>query len=43
MVAELKSIPLLLDSRLREMSYGEAEGMLFEDAVSLLERSCGVN
>lgn len=35
MVAELKSIPLLIDARLREMSYGEAEGMLFEEAVSL--------
>lgn len=34
-VAEKKGIPLIVDSRLRETSYGEAEGMLFEDAVKL--------
>nr|BDT29738.1 histidine phosphatase family protein [Bacteriovorax sp. HI3] len=33
-VAEKKSVPLVIDARLREMSYGEAEGMLFEDAIS---------
>ncbi len=33
-VAVKKSIPLLIDSRLREMSYGQAEGMLFEEAIS---------
>ncbi len=32
-VASQLSIPLLVDSRLREMSYGEAEGMLFEEAI----------
>lgn len=32
-VANKKSIPLIIDSRLREMSYGKAEGMLFEDAI----------
>lgn len=32
-VAEKKGIPLIIDHRLREMSYGEAEGMLFEQAV----------
>jgi probable phosphoglycerate mutase len=34
-VAKKKVIPLIIDSRLREMHYGEAEGMLFEDAVSM--------
>ena len=34
-VAEKKGVPLIVDSRLREMSYGEAEGMLYEDAVAL--------
>ncbi|MFA6236709.1 MAG: histidine phosphatase family protein [Bacteriovorax sp.] len=34
MVAEKKGIPLIVDPRLREMSYGDAEGMLFEEAVS---------
>jgi broad specificity phosphatase PhoE len=33
LVAELKGVPLVVDPRLREMSYGEAEGMLFEDAI----------
>lgn len=33
-VADKKAVPLIVDARLREMSYGEAEGMLFEDAVS---------
>ena len=33
MVAEKKGISLLVDPRLREMSYGEAEGMLYEEAV----------
>jgi probable phosphoglycerate mutase len=33
-VATRKSVPLIIDSRLREMSYGEAEGMLFEDAIN---------
>jgi broad specificity phosphatase PhoE len=32
-VADKKAVPLLIDARLREMSYGEAEGMLFEDAI----------
>ena len=32
-VAEMKGVPLIVDSRLREMSYGKAEGMLFEEAV----------
>lgn len=34
MVAEIKKIPLIVDSRFREMSYGEAEGMLYDEAVS---------
>ena len=34
-VAERKGIPLLVDQRLREMSYGEAEGMRFEEAVKI--------
>ena len=33
-VSKEKNIPLILDSRLREMNYGEAEGMLYEDAKS---------
>ena len=33
-VAEKKSIPLIVDARLREMSYGQAEGMLFDEAVN---------
>lgn len=32
-VAQKKGIPLIVDHRLREMSYGEAEGMLFQDAI----------
>jgi broad specificity phosphatase PhoE len=32
-VAEKKSIPLVVDPRLREMSYGIAEGMLFDEAI----------
>lgn len=32
-VAEKKSIPLIVDSRLRETYFGEAEGMLFEEAI----------
>ena len=32
-VAEKKSIPLIVDSRLRETFFGEAEGMLFEEAI----------
>lgn len=34
MVAEKKGIPLIVDQRLREMSYGQAEGMLFDEAVA---------
>ena len=34
-VAEKKNLPLIIDPRFREMSYGEAEGMLFEKAVEL--------
>ncbi len=33
LVADKKRIPLIVDSRLREMSYGDAEGMIFEEAV----------
>lgn len=32
-VAEMKQIPITFDSRLREMSYGRAEGMLFQSAI----------
>jgi probable phosphoglycerate mutase len=35
LVAEKKGISLLVDSRLREMNYGEAEGMLYDEAVAL--------
>jgi len=35
MVAEKKDVPLIVDPRLREMSYGEAEGMLYEEAVTI--------
>ena len=34
-VATRKKIPLIVDSRLREMHYGQAEGLLYEEAVSL--------
>lgn len=33
MVAQKKGIPLIVDHRLREMSYGEAEGMLYEETI----------
>jgi probable phosphoglycerate mutase len=33
-VATKKDVPLVVDPRLREMSYGEAEGMLFEEAIN---------
>lgn len=33
-VAEKKSIPLIVDSRLRETHFGEAEGMLFNEAIN---------
>ena len=33
-VAEKKAIPLVVDSRLRETHFGEAEGMLFEEAIN---------
>lgn len=33
-VAQGLSIPLHTDSRLREMSYGEAEGMLYEESIA---------
>jgi len=32
-VAEKKGIPIISDTRLREMSYGQAEGLLFEEAI----------
>lgn len=32
-VALTKGIPIVVDHRLREMSYGEAEGMLYDDAI----------
>ncbi|MGZ3787338.1 MAG: histidine phosphatase family protein [Bacteriovorax sp.] len=35
LVARKLNVPLIVDSRLREMSYGEAEGMLFEDAIKV--------
>lgn len=34
-VSEIKNIPIIVDSRLREMNYGEAEGLLYEEAVNL--------
>ncbi len=34
-VAKRKEVPLIIDPRLREMHYGEAEGLLYEDAVEL--------
>lgn len=33
-VAEMSSLEIKFDSRLREMSCGEAEGMLFDDAIT---------
>ena len=33
-VAEKKSIPLIVDPRLRETYFGQAEGMLFEEAIN---------
>lgn len=33
-VAEKKGVPLIVDSRLREMSYGQAEGMLYHVAIA---------
>ncbi len=33
LVAEKKGIPLIVDPRLREMSYGEAEGLLYEETI----------
>lgn len=32
-VADRKAVPLIIDQRLREMSYGKAEGMLFDEAI----------
>lgn len=32
-VAEKKGVPLIIEPRLREMSYGEAEGLLYEDTI----------
>ena len=32
-VATKKSIPLIIDPRLREVSYGQAEGLLYEEAI----------
>lgn len=34
MVAEKKGIPLIVDHRLREMNYGEAEGLLYEETIN---------
>ncbi|MBP9679793.1 MAG: histidine phosphatase family protein [Bacteriovorax sp.] len=34
-VAFKKGIPLTVDARLREMSYGEAEGLLYEEAIEI--------
>lgn len=34
-VATKKAVPLIVDPRLREMHYGEAEGMLFHEAIEL--------
>lgn len=33
-VADKKSIPLIVDARLRETHFGQAEGMLFDEAIS---------
>lgn len=35
LVAEKKGIPIIVDRRLREMSYGEAEGMLYHEAIKI--------
>ncbi len=35
LVAEKKGIPIVIDPRLREMSYGEAEGLLYNEAINL--------
>lgn len=34
MVAKIKGVPLVVDHRLREMSYGEAEGLLYEETIN---------
>jgi probable phosphoglycerate mutase len=34
-VADRKMVPLMIDPRLREMNMGQAEGMLFDDAIEL--------
>ena len=34
-VASHSDIPIIFEPRLREMSYGEAEGMFFQDAINL--------
>ena len=34
-VANILGVPLILDPRLREMSYGEAEGMLYDEAIKM--------
>lgn len=34
-VAETLKIPIIIDHRLREMSYGEAEGMLYHEAIKV--------
>lgn len=33
-VAEKKGIPIIAEPRFREMSYGQAEGMLYEEAIA---------
>lgn len=33
-VASALNVPIYFDSRLREMSYGEAEGMIYQDAIA---------
>ena len=34
-VAKKLKIPIVIDHRLREMSYGEAEGMLYHEAIKI--------
>lgn len=34
-VADALNVPIKIDNRLREMHYGKAEGMLFEEAIQL--------